>query len=337
MISCNNAGGGILSNRVVPDAATQIEIYRRMALIKANDERSRKVVKSGRLVMPYYSPRGQEVIPSALCVNLTDDDYLCTIYRGTHDMLAKGFPLKELWAEIAGRVTGTCKGKGGPMHLTFPAKGIMVTTGVVGASMPIANGLAWGSQIRGDGRVTVATFGDGAANIGAFHEALNLAAVWKLPVIFLCQNNEWGEHTAYEKTSNVRVADRAQAYGMAGERVDGNDPYAMYAAAHEAVARARAGNGPTLIEAMTYRFHGHVFGDQDAYMDKERKAKAIANDPVPRFRARLIAEGIATESELSAMEAAIEADIDAAVEFALSSAFPGVEELKRDVFAEVHA
>jgi pyruvate dehydrogenase E1 component alpha subunit len=323
-----------MNNRATPDATTQVEIYRRMALIKANDERSRKIVMTGRLVMPYYSPRGQEVIPSAMSVNLRDDDYLCTIYRGTHDMLAKGFPLKDLWAEVAGRATGTCKGKGGPMHLTYPDKGVMVTTGIVGSSMPIANGLAWASQLSGDGRVTVATFGDGAANIGAFHEALNLAAVWKLPVIFLCQNNEWGEHTAYEKTSNVRVADRAAAYGMAGERVNGNDPFAMYAAAHEAVQRARAGDGPTLIEAMTYRFHGHVFGDQDGYMDKERKAKAVANDPVPRFRAKLIADGIATEEQLAAMESAIEADIDDAVEFALESPFPGIDELKRDVFAE---
>jgi pyruvate dehydrogenase E1 component alpha subunit len=219
------------------------------------------------------------------------------------------------------------------MHLTYPAKGVMVTTGIVGSSMPIATGIAWGSQMRGDGRVAVATFGDAASNIGAFHESLNLAAIWKLPVIFLCQNNEWGEHTAYEKTSNVAVADRAAAYGMAGERVDGNDPFAMYAAAHEAVARARAGEGPTLIEAMTYRFHGHVFGDKDAYMDKERKARAMAEDPVPRFRAKLIAEGIASEEQLAAMEAAIEAEIDEAVEFALGSPFPGVEELQRDVFA----
>jgi len=323
-----------MSNRAAPDAATQIEIYRRMVLIKANDERSRKVIMTGRLVMPYYSPRGQEVIPSAISVNLTDDDYICTIYRGSHDQLAKGLPLKDLWAEVAGRTSGTCKGKGGPMHVTYPAKGIMVTTGIVGSTMPIANGLAWGSQLKGDGRVTVASFGDGAANIGAFHESLNLAAVWKLPVIFVCQNNEWGEHTAYEKTSNVRVADRAAAYGMPGERVDGNDPFAMYAAAHEAVRRARAGEGPTLIEAMTYRFFGHVFGDQDAYMDKARKAEAMANDPVPRFRQRLIDDGIANEDQLAAMEAEIEKQIDEAVEYALASDFPGIEELKRDVFAE---
>jgi len=323
-----------MTNRAVPDAATQLEIYRRMALIKANDERSRKVIMNGRLVMPYYSPRGQEVIPSAISVNLTDDDYICTIYRGSHDQLAKGLPLKDLWAEVAGRTSGTCKGKGGPMHVTYPTKGIMVTTGIVGSTMPIANGLAWASQMRGDGRVTIANFGDGASNIGAFHESLNLASVWKLPVIFVCQNNEWGEHTTYDKTSNVPVAARAASYGIPGERVDGNDPFAMYAAAHAAIERARAGEGPTLLEAMTYRFHGHVFGDQDAYMDKARKQKAIADDPVPRFRARLIADGIATEENLAAMEADIEAQIDEAVEFALGSDFPGLEELKRDVFAE---
>lgn len=323
-----------MSNRATPDSVTQLEIYRRMALIKANDERSRKVIMNGRLVMPYYSPRGQEVIPSAISVNLTDDDYICTIYRGSHDQLAKGLPLKDLWAEVAGRTTGTCKGKGGPMHVTYPSKGIMVTTGIVGSSMPIANGLAWGSQLKGDGRVTVANFGDGAANIGAFHESLNLAAVWKLPVIFVCQNNEWGEHTAYHKTSNVPVADRAAAYGMPGERVDGNDPFAMYAAAAEAIARARAGEGPTLIEAMTYRFFGHVFGDQDPYMDSARKAQAMADDPVPRFRATLIETSVASEEQLAALEAGIEADIDEAVEFALGSPFPDVEELARDIFAE---
>lgn len=321
-------------NRATPTAEQQVEIYRRMALIKANDERSRKVIKTGRLVMPYYSPRGQEVIPSAISVQLSDEDYICTIYRGSHDQLAKGLPLKDLWAEVAGRATGTCKGKGGPMHVTYPSKGIMVTTGIVGSTMPIANGLAWASQLKGDGRVTIAYFGDGAANIGAFHESLNLAAVWKLPVIFVCQNNEWGEHTAFHKTSPVaQVAQRAAAYGIPGHHVDGNDPLAMYAVANQAIARARAGEGPSLIEAMTYRFHGHVFGDADAYMDEARKSRAVQADPVPRYRAQLLAEGIATEEQLAAMEAEIETAIDEAVEHALASPFPGVEELKRDVFA----
>ncbi len=325
-----------MTNTYQPDAATKIEIFRRMALLKGNDERSRKVITTGRLLMPYYSYRGQEVIPAAMSVNLTDQDYLCTIYRGIHDMLAKGLPLKALWAEIAGRVDGTCKGKGGPMHLTYPTKGVMVTTGVVGSSLPIANGLAWGSQLSKDGRVAVACFGDAASNIGAFHESLNLASVWKLPVIFLCQNNRWGEHTAYAKsTGAARIADRAIAYGMVGVHVDGNDPVAMYSAAREAVERARAGEGPTLIEAMTFRFHGHVFGDADRYMDPAEKAAAIAADPYPAFRAKLIADGLASEADLAGIEAGVEAELDEAVAFALASPYPDLGELTSDVYGEV--
>ena len=317
-----------------PGRATQIEIYRRMALLKANDERSRKLVTTGRLVMPYYSYRGQEVIPAALTVNLTDDDYLCTIYRGVHDMLAKGMPLNALWAEIAGRATGVCKGKGGPMHLTYPAKGIMVTTGIVGSSMPIANGLAWGAQLSGDGRIAVAMFGDGASNIGAFHEALNLASVWKLPVVFVCQNNLYAEHTTYAKgTSAKRIADRGIAYDMPAERVNGNDPIEMYGVAKRAVDRARAGGGPTLIEAMTFRFHGHVLGDADSYMEKGQKQAAMEADPVPRYRAKLLADGLAGEAELAELEAIIERDLDAAVTFALASPLPDIAEMRRDVYA----
>jgi pyruvate dehydrogenase E1 component alpha subunit len=244
-------------------------------------------------------------------------------------------PLNALWAEIAGRATGACKGKGGPMHLTYPAKGIMVTTGIVGSSMPIANGLAWGAQLSGDGRIAVAMFGDGASNIGAFHEALNLASVWKLPVVFVCQNNLYAEHTTFEKgTSAIRIADRGIAYNVPAERVDGNDPIEMYGVANEAVERARAGSGPTLIEAMTFRFHGHVLGDSDGYMDKEQKQAAIKADPVPRYRAKLLAEGLAGEAELVEMEAEIEKELDVAVEFALASPLPDMGEMRRDVYSK---
>lgn len=324
-----------MKNSYQPDTATLIAIFRKMALLKLNDEKSRAVIKSGRLMMPYYSYRGQECIPSAVSACLNDDDYICTIYRGIHDMLSKGMPLKNLWAEIAGRVDGTCKGKGGPMHLTHPEKGIMVTTGIVGSSMPIANGLGWASQLDKSKRVAVAYFGDGASNIGAFHESLNLAAVWKLPVLFVCQNNQYAEHTLYEKcTSAKRIADRAVAYNIPGVRVDGNEPEAVYAAAREAVERARAGEGPTLIEAMTFRFFGHVFGDADNYMDKDRKKAAMEADPYPRFRARLITEGHASEADLAAIESEAEQAIEEAVAFALASPFPDAAELRRDVFAE---
>jgi pyruvate dehydrogenase E1 component alpha subunit len=321
-----------------PSRQTLLDIYRRMTLIKQNDERFRAVIKAGKIVAPYYSPRGQEAIPAAVSVNLGDSDYICTIYRGIHDMIAKGVPLNLLWAEIAGKATGTCKGKGGPMHVTHPQSGVMVTTGIVGASMPIANGLALAAQIRGEQRVAIAYFGDGASNIGAFHEALNMAAVWKLPVVFVCQNNGYGEHTRYEvATSAAKISDRAAGYRMPGITVDGNDPVAMYAVAREAIERARAGQGPTLIEATTFRFFGHVFGDADKYMQPGEKEAAMARDPVPRFRAWLIEQGHANAAQLADVEAAIEKEIDAAVEFALSSPSPDVGELQLDVFARGEA
>lgn len=324
-----------MSQSVTPTREVLVDMYRRMALIKLNDERFRATIKAGKIVAPYYSPRGQEVIPAAVSVNLTDEDYICTIYRGIHDMLAKGVPVKLLWAEIAGKATGTCKGKGGPMHITHPATGVMVTTGVVGSSMPIANGLALAAQVRGEKRVTVAYFGDGASNIGAFHESLNMASVWKLPVVFVCQNNGYGEHTRYEvATSAARISDRAAGYRMPGVTVDGNDPLAMYAVAKEAVDRARAGQGPTLLEAVTFRFFGHVFGDADAYMRKGEKDAAMARDPVPAFRVWLVQNGHAAEAQLAALEGAIEKEIDAAVDFALSSPTPELAELRRDVFAD---
>src|SRR3546814_261052 len=217
--------------QLVADSAVLLEVYKRAALLKANDERARKVILSGQIAMVYYSYRGQEIIPSVMGEVLRDDDTICTIYRGIHDMLGKGFPLRELWAELAGRTTGSCKGKGGPMHLTYPAKGVMVTTGIVGSSAPIANGLAWAAQLDGSDRVSICTFGDGASNIGAVHEAMNLAAVWKLPTIFVCQNNLFAEHTKFEKmTGGQNIAARADGYGIPGVRVDGNDPEAMYSA-----------------------------------------------------------------------------------------------------------
>jgi pyruvate dehydrogenase E1 component alpha subunit len=221
------------------------------------------------------------------------------------------------------------------MHITHPASGCMITTGIVGSSMPIANGLAWASQLSGDGRVTVATFGDGASNIGAFHESLNLASLWKLPVVFLCQNNQYSEHTTYAKSTAVaRISDRAASYDMPGIHVDGNDPVAMYAAAREAIERARTGEGPTLIEAMTFRFKGHVLGDADGYMDKGVKQAAVAADPVKRFRQYLLDEGIATESQLAEIEAQADQQITEAIEFALASPWPEYDELRKDVYAD---
>ncbi len=317
-----------------PDSATLVSIYRKMTAIKFHDDRFIAQMKAGKLSMPYYSARGQECIPAAISVQLADEDYLVTIYRGIHDMIAKGVPPKLIWAELAGRSTGACKGKGGPMHITHPATGCMVTTGVVGAGMPIACGLALAAQLRGEKRVTVSNFGDGAANIGAFHESLNLASVWKLPVIFVCQNNRYAEHTAFAKGTSVeRIADRASAYGMPGVRVDGNDPLAVYDAAREAIERARGGGGPTLIEAMTFRLNGHLIGDTGHYMPKEEYAAAVAADPYPRYRAWIIEKAHATAADLDRIDATVTAEVDDAVTFGFASPLTDVAELSRDVYA----
>ena len=324
-----------MSTPIIPDSSVLIDIYQKMTMIKQNDERLRSVIRTGKIAMIYYSPRGQEVIPSAISVNLNSDDYICTIYRGIHDMIAKGVPLKPLWAELAGRANGTCKGKGGPMHITHPDSGVMVTTGIVGSSMPIANGLALASQMQGESKVAVAYFGDGASNIGAFHESLNMAAIWKLPVVFVCQNNGYAEHTKLSKgTSVANIAQRASSYGIPGVTVDGNDPISMWNVAKVAIDRARAGEGPTLIEAKTFRFFGHVLGDADNYMGKGEKAFAMSKDPVPLFRSWLIKQKHATEESLKAFEDDVEKEIDEAVEYALSSPYPEAEELTLDVYAD---
>ncbi len=219
------------------------------------------------------------------------------------------------------------------MHITHPETGGMVTTGIVGSGLPIANGLAWASQLKKDGRVTLVTFGDGASNIGAVHEALNMASLWKLPVIFLCQNNLYGESSKYEKCTSVdNIGERAASYNMVGVTVNGNDPEAMWRASGEAVARARAGEGPTLIEAKTFRFMGHYFGDPGAYIPKDESDAHMARDPMPIARAAVLSGGAATEAELNAYDAEVNALIDEALQFAADSPFPDVGEIDIDVY-----
>ncbi|TQC45214.1 thiamine pyrophosphate-dependent dehydrogenase E1 component subunit alpha [Rhodococcus sp. WS4] len=316
---------------------TRIAIYRSMYRIFAVDEAIRAQVMRGAVSIIYYSPRGQEGVPAAMSAALRDDDYITTTYRGLHDTLAKGADLREVIAEVIGRSGGTCKGKGGIMHLSDPRVGVMVTSGIVGAGLPIATGLALRSQMTGSDSVTVSYFGDGASNIGAFHEALNMAAVWRLPVIFVCQNNEYGEYTPRLDSMNIeKISDRAGSYGMAGVTVDGNDPDAMYAAAHAAVTRAREGGGPTLIEAKTFRLMGHVFGiDQMQYMPKEQLAAATENDPVPAYRRALVADGVLTDESANELEKSVTEEVNEAMQWALTSPVPDLSETYTDVYAEV--
>jgi pyruvate dehydrogenase E1 component alpha subunit len=321
-----------------PDRDTLLQMFEIQSRIKLCDERFRSMLMSGQIRLIYYSPRGQECISAGWGVHLRQSDYVVTIYRGLHDHLAKGVPLRELWAEFLGRATGTCKGKGGPMHVTHPESGLMVTTGIVGAGIPIANGFGLAAQLSGTDQVTVVNFGDGASNIGAFHEGMNLAAVWKLPVIFVCQNNLYGEHTPMSMSTGVEyISERAAAYGMPGVTVDGNDPIATWKVMGEAVQRARSGGGPTLVEARTYRFWGHLMGDAMEYMDKAERKAAMAADPVVLYRAWLIDNGHATEAALAEIEEQVTAAIDDAVEFALNSPQPHASELYTDVFSDESA
>ncbi|MFF2554036.1 thiamine pyrophosphate-dependent dehydrogenase E1 component subunit alpha [Nocardia sp. NPDC058058] len=316
-------------------AEALIDIFTKATRIKLCDEKFRALVLAGQVSAQYYSPRGQEIVSASIGALLHRDDYAVTTYRGLHDQLAKGVPLRELWAEFMGKATGTCKGKGGPMHITHPASGLMVTTGIVGGGLPIATGLALAAQLRGSDQVTVVNFGDGASNIGAFHEACNLAGIWRLPVVFCCHNNLYAEHTAYEDgTSVARIADRAASYNFPGVRVDGNDPIAMYQAARTAIDRARAGDGPTLLEAMTFRFHGHQMSDQNEYMKPGELAAARAADPVLAFREWLLDHGIASAAALSAIEAEEAEAIADAVRFATESPVPDAAELVTDVYEE---
>lgn len=318
-----------------PDAATKVGLYRTANKIKLFDEKYLSMMMSGVIGGMYYSPRGQEFAAVSVAAHLRRDDYVVTIYRGLHDHIAKGVPLRELWAEFFGKATGTCGGKGGPMHVTAPEYGLMVTTGVVGSGIPISNGLALSSQMKGTDQVTISNFGDGATNIGAFHESLNLASIWKLPVVFVCQNNLYAEYTPLAGGTAIdRIADRAASYSMPGVQVDANDPIAMYQAAGEAIDRARRGDGPTLIEAMTYRFNGHVIGDQQVYIPKEELAAAIAADPVLRFRQKLIDDGTATVEELDRIDTELAEEIADASEFALNSPLPDASTLTTDVYSQ---
>jgi TPP-dependent pyruvate/acetoin dehydrogenase alpha subunit len=320
-----------------PSADEQRRLYELMALMKAADDRLSKGIASGEFICVYWPSRGQEAIAAAFGVCLRDDDQLVTTYRGLHDLLGKGVPLVEIYGEMLGREVGASRGKGGTMHISRPESGVMLTTGIVGAGPPVAVGLALAAQRKHLDRVTVVSFGDGATNTGSFHEAANLATVWNLPVVFVCQNNQYGEMTPVDHTMKIEeIAHRARGYGMPGIRVDGNDPLAVVAALSDAVERARGGGGPTLIECVTFRFRGHYFGDPMAYIPKEQFEAAEQADPVPRFRAHLAAAGVCSEEALDDIDVAARAIVEDAVAAVMASPPPSLDELDRDLYANPH-
>jgi len=315
--------------------ATLKAIYTQISRIHEVDKAVKAGLSSGKFRFTYWPMTGQEAIPATLSALVSADDYMVTIYRGIHDLVAKGVPLKSLFAEMLGREDGVNKGKGGSPHVSDPASGAMLTTGIVGAGTPIANGLALAAKMRGEGRVTVVNFGDGATSIGAVHEALNLASLWKLPVIFLCQNNQIGEYTAIpDYTASPDFFSRAAALGFKGVKLDGNDVVSFHRAMQKIVADVRAGNGPVFVEAVTMRLGSHAGIAETDHLDASALAKARAEWPVPRTRALLIDSGVASEEEVAAIDAAAKAEVEEAVAFALESRVTPATEMYVDVFGQ---
>lgn len=318
-----------------PPLERQVEMLRRMIRIRAFEYRAKELFKANLVRGSIHFYIGEEAVAVGATAALEPDDTITSTHRGHGHCLAKGGEAAPMMAELMGKATGYCHGKGGSMHIADLDHGILGANGIVGGGIPIAVGAALGAQYLGLGRVAAAFFGDGAINQGAFHEAANLAAVWKLPVVFVCENNQYGLSMPVGRA--VAIGDlsrRAVAYGFPGVQVDGNDVLAVYQAAAEAVARARAGAGPTLIAAETYRWEGHFSGDPLLYRTQEEAEQWRRRDPIPRLAAHLEREGILDSAGAAAAAAEVEAEMAAAVQFALDSPEPDLDELYTDVYSE---
>ncbi len=312
---------------------TFLWMYRTMVTIRTFEEQSRREADAGKL-RGMHSSIGQEAVPTGICAHLRDDDYVLGTHRSHHHCIAKGVDLSEMMAELLGKSTGTNKGKGGTMHIADINKGMLGANGVVGSNIPVATGVGLSAKVRGTDQVSVVFFGDGASSQGVLHESMNLASIWKLPVLFVCENNRYAESTPFEFTvAGASVANRAAGYDMPGVSVDGQDVIEMHEVAAEAVARARNGDGPTLIEAQTYRYQGH-FGADDplGYRTQEEEDYYEARDCLARMEAHLVDNGFAAEPELRAIDEECRQAVTDATRFADESPFPDPEELMTDVY-----
>ena len=315
----------------------RLALYRTMVLIRRTEEQLVKFYAAGKVYGGVHTYIGEEAVATGVCAHLNDDDTVFSTHRGHGHALAKGVPPRELIAEVLGRATGCSGGRGGSMHLFKPEIGFMGSSGIVGPCITLAAGGGYSAMLLKTGGVSVAFFGDGATNNGAFHEGVNLATAWQLPVVFVCENNLYATEVALDKaTRNPNIASRAAAYGLPGVAVDGNDVAAVYEAAGAAVARARAGGGPTLIECRTYRTRAHAEGMRDAgYRTKEEVASWRERDPIALYRDMLLADGSAIESELASIDAEIKTLVDEAGSFAEASPMPDPATVSRYVFSEV--
>ena len=309
-------------------------LWETISRAEALETRIIKGIMRGEFATVIWPSRGQEAVAAAMGLALRQDDRLVTTYRGLHDHVAKGVPLTEIIGEVLGTSVGASRGKGGTMHISDPSHGVMMTTGIVGSGVPVAVGLALAAKKQQSDRVTVVTFGDGATNTGSFHEGVNLAATWNLPIVFVCQNNLYAEMTPVEDTMAISaVADRAKGVGMRGVTVDGNDPEATYRVLSEAVERARSGGGPTLVEAVTFRFEGHYAGDAGKYIPAEQVEAQRLLDPLVTVPRRLLELGF-SEEEIDAIRVTAAAEVEVAIAETVAAPAPDATEIENNVYAD---
>ncbi|MCS6846226.1 MAG: thiamine pyrophosphate-dependent enzyme [Anaerolineae bacterium] len=327
------------SNRLIPDDATEISadlllsMFRQMVLIRRFEDHLYQLFLQGLVPGTLHQSQGQEAIAVGVCAALRRDDVIFSTHRPVAHVIAKGGSVNAIAAELWGKATGCARGKGGQMHLTDVAVGVMPTNAIVGANVPIATGAALGFRLMGTDRVAVSFFGDGAVNTGAMHEGVNLAAVKDAPVIFVCENNQYAASTHISHNLRIAtIAERAKAYGIPGFTVDGMDVVAVYESARAAVARARRGEGPTLLEYTCYRYMGHSRGDPGNYRSKQEMAEWRSRDPIPKCRALLLNDFGQDERTLDEIEAECQAEVEAAVAFAMSSHEPAPEEALRNAY-----
>jgi pyruvate dehydrogenase E1 component alpha subunit len=310
-------------------------MYRKMKLIRRFEERVQELYLQGRVPSTLHLYIGQEAVATGVCAALREDDYVLSTHRPHGHSLAKGVEPRAILSELLGKATGCCKAKGGSMHVGDITKGVFPAVAIVGGNIPIAAGAALAAKMQGTGQVVACFFGDGAANEGAWHEGLNVAAIWDLPVVYVCENNLYAASTAYSLAFNLEnVADRACAYGIPGVVADGMDVLAVYRAAKDAIERARQGGGPTVLECKTYRFCGHSRSDPRTYRSREEEAEWAKRDAIPRMRQWLVGSGLASDAQLDAVDASVEAEFDEALEFAEASPEPDAAELYTDVYKE---
>lgn len=313
-----------------------MDMYLRMVRIREFENKAQSLFAEGKIPGFVHLYLGEEAVATGVCECLRDDDYITSTHRGHGHIIAKGGDLKYMMAELFGKATGYCKGKGGSMHIADRDRGILGANGIVGAGHNIAVGAGLSASYRGTDQVCACFFGDGATNQSTFHEGLNMAAIWNLPVVFVCENNNYGISMSQARHQAIKdVSDRAAAYGMPGIAVDGNDVMAVYEAALEAVARARKGQGPTLIECKTYRHRGHFEGDPSVYKPKDEQAEWLKKDPIPRYRKFLQENGFATEDELDAVDRRVQEELAEAVSFANESPLPTPESVVQDIYSDI--